>query len=105
MYLEYVTQRTRYEQTIFKKAQAVHEWVRETLDSTEGYSVVSTHNGLGLRVAIHSIRAKNLLKQLHRDLFSGFVEPRLSLDEQGVWTAWFGYSEPIEGSPHYVSLQ
>jgi len=105
MYLEYVPQRTRYEQTIFRKTKAVHEWMSENLDETEGYNVVSTHNGLGLRVAIQSIRAKELLNRLHHDMFSGFVEPRPSLDEQGVWTVWFGYSEPFEGSPHYISLQ
>jgi hypothetical protein len=105
MYLEYVPQRTRYEQTMFRKAEAVHEWASESLDGTERYSVVSTHSGLGLRVAIQSIRAKELLKRLHSDLFSGFVEPRPSLDEHGVWRAWFGYSEPFEGSPHYSVMQ
>lgn len=102
MYLERVPQRTRYEQAMLRKEQRVHEWVSKNLDSTELYSVVPTHSGLGLRVAIHSLRAKELIKRLHVEEFSGFVEPTPRLDEQGVWTAWFGYSEPFEGSPHYT---
>jgi hypothetical protein len=105
MYLAAQSTRTGYEQIMVRQTQRSREWLSERLHSTEEYNLVPTHDGIGLRVAIRSIRAKELLLSLHKDVFSpGFEEPKLSLDEDGVWTAWFGYSEPIP-SPHYVSMQ
>jgi hypothetical protein len=102
MYIQTRTQREEYQRIIVRKTQEVRKWVSEKLDGTELYNAEPTHDGIGLRIAIKSIRAKQLLLDLHKDVFyPGFEEPKLSLDEQGVWTAWFGYSEPVV-SPHYV---
>lgn len=102
MYMQSRSQREEYQRIIVRKIQEVRRWVSETLDGTELYNVEPTHDGIGVRVAIKSIRAKELLLNLHKDVFwPGFEEPKPSLDEQGVWTAWFGYSEPV-ASPHYV---
>ena len=51
--------------------------------------VVPTHNGLGLSVGIRSIRAKELLFDLHREEFSHFVQPKPTMDKNGMWTASF----------------
>jgi hypothetical protein len=98
------TTRTECQQIISRKEWEVREWVSKNLDSTEPYTVLRDPYGLGLRVAILSIQAKQLLFDLHRDVFSGFTKPNPWLEENGVWSAWFGYSEPWNLSRHYVPL-
>ena len=105
MYLQSRSQREEYQRIILRKAEEVRRWISARLNGTEEYNIERTHDGVGLRVAIRSIRAKGLLLELYKDVFSpGFEQPKPSLNEQGVWTAWFGYSEPVS-SPHYVSMQ
>jgi hypothetical protein len=105
MYLKARGLRIEFQRVILRKEQEVREWVSKNLDRTEQYTVLRDPNHLGLRVAIMSIRAKELLVNLHRDVFSpGFEKPKPWLQENGVWSAWFGYSEPWSPSVHYVHL-
>src|ERR1700685_1795747 len=97
------SQREEYQQIMRRKEQDVRSWIGKTLDGTEEYNVELTHDGIGLRVSFRSLRAKQLLLNLHRDEFSpSFAMSSPTLDEQGVWSAWFGYSEPLE-TPRYIS--
>lgn len=104
MYVPSPSQREEYQRIILRKEQDIRRWVSKNLDGSERYNITRTHDGIGMRVAILSIRAKELLLRLHREELFTFSEPTLSLDEQGVWTAWFGYSEPAQ-SPHYILIQ
>jgi hypothetical protein len=105
MYVQTRSTREELQQVIVRKEQEVRRWIAKNLGSTEEYNLARTHDGIGLRVGIRSIQAKELLQRLYREVFSPlFEEPKPSLDETGVWTAWFGYSEPAS-SPHYVSME
>jgi len=104
MYLQTRSQREAYQRVILRKADEVRRWASENLDGTEDRRIESTHNGIGMLVFIRSIRAKEILARLHRDVFSGFTQPTSWLEDNGEWSAWFGFSEPLE-SPHYVRLQ
>jgi hypothetical protein len=98
-------QRIDYQRVMARKEGEVWSWLNRNLDGTEQCSVLSESNGLALRVVILSIRAKELLLLLHQEVFSpGFVKPAPSLNENGVWSAWFGYSEPWDLSRYYISL-
>jgi len=46
---------------------------------------------------MYSIRAKELLERLHKDVFSGFEMVNPLRNENGFWTAWFGFSYPVSG--------
>jgi len=103
MYLAARSMRAEFQQVVSRKEREVREWVSKNLDGTERYAVLRDPNGLGLRVEILSIRAKELLGKLHESVFSPvFAKPNPSLDENGVWSAWFGFSEPLSLSPHYI---
>jgi hypothetical protein len=97
-------QRSDYEQTILRKAPEAATWLGKSLDATEEFNILIEPNGLGVTVAICSIRAESLLMDLHADVFSGFVKPHTRVKGR-VRTAWFGYSEPLDRSVHYVSMQ
>jgi hypothetical protein len=106
MYTTGPTLREEFQQVILRKDRQVREWVSENLDGTEGYSIVRDPNGLGLRVGFSSIRAKALHMKLRSDVFSpAFAEPKLALDETGVWSAWFGFGEPWDISPNYIFVR
>jgi len=105
MYGQCISNRQRFQDIIRRKAQNVREWVSDNLDSSERYCLLPDPNGLGFRVAIDSIRAKELLKALHREVFSpGFAEPKPWLQENAVWSAWLGYGEPWEPAVHYLPV-
>lgn len=105
MYLRTRSQREEYHRIIVRKAEAVRRWASENLDWTEERRLEFTHSGIGMLVFIRSIRAKGLLVRLHREVFSpGFSQPTPWLEDNGEWSAWFGYSEPLE-SPNYVRIQ
>jgi hypothetical protein len=107
MYLPYRSTRQVFQEIMVRKARDVGEWVNKNLDSTERYGISPDPNGLGFRVGILSRQAKELLLRLHREVFSsGFVEPKPWLEDNGVWTAWFGYVEPWEHpSVHFLPMQ
>jgi hypothetical protein len=105
MYLATKSMREEFVQVIVRKDREAREWVNKNLDGTERYAIVRDPNGLGLRVAIISIRAKEKLMGLHRSVFSPvFAKPTPSLDQNGVWSAWFGFSEPLNHSTYYIPL-
>lgn len=104
MYGQFVHPRTEVRVAISRKQPKVFAWLYQNLDGTELFNVLLDPSGLGFRVAIRSIRARNLFLDLHADVLPGFNEPQLRL-EDGVWTAWFGYGEPFHPSVHYVSMQ
>jgi hypothetical protein len=95
MYLPARSLQEEFQQIMFRKEGEVREWVSKNLDGAEQYNILRDPNHLGFRVAMLSVRAKDLLVSLHRDVFSpGFEKPKPSLEENGAWTAWFGYGEP-----------
>jgi hypothetical protein len=105
MYMTMPPQRVQWQQIIVRKERDTREWISENFDEAEEYSIQQDPNGLGFRVGIRSLRAKELFMRLHRDVFlSGFAQPKLSLDENGVWTAWFGYGEPFQPPTHYIAM-
>jgi hypothetical protein len=94
-----------FEQVITRKERESHKWAGNKLDRTELYNVFPDSGGLGLRVVIRSIRAKELLDNLYQDVFSPvFVKPKPWLENDGAWSAWFGYVEPLNFPMHYVSM-
>jgi hypothetical protein len=95
MYRDAPTLREGYQRTILRKYEEVLSWAGKNLDSTEEYGLTLTHDGLGLKVFVRSLRATVLLGRLHKDVFGAFSQPNLSVDERRVWSAWFGYSEPF----------
>jgi hypothetical protein len=98
--------REEFQQVIVRKEGQVREWVGKKLDHTERYTVLRSPDGLGFRVAISSIRAKQLLGDLHADVLSPvFEKPNPWLEHGGVWSAWFGFSEPWNPPMHYTTLQ
>jgi hypothetical protein len=104
MYLPAKTTRTTYQEIVSRKTRESCEWFSKNLDGTEEYSIVSTHNGIGMRVFIRSIRAKELFSKLHQDVFpQGFVQPQPWLEDNGAWSVWYGYSEPWPPM-NYVSI-
>ena len=70
--------------------------MNETLDGTEDYRIELTHGGLGLWIFIRLIRARELLLHLHREVFRQFTKPEPRLENLLEWSAWFGFSEPLE---------
>lgn len=99
MYLrQHRTQREVLEETTVRRTRNARRWLNENLSSIEERIVEPTHNGLGLSVGIRSIRAKELLFDLHREEFSHFVQPKPTLDKNGMWTASFCFSVPFESS-------
>lgn len=103
MYLPSRSTRQDFQAIIERKASSVQEWIHENTDRTELYRIIPEPNGLGLRVDFYSIRAKALLLKLHKDVFTpGFAEPNPSVDESGVWSARWYYSEPWNMSPNYI---
>jgi hypothetical protein len=104
MYLPARNQRDEYQRIILRKAEEVRAWASANLDGTEQRRMESTHEGIGMRVFIRSIRAKTLLLRLYQEAFSGFSKPTLRLEDTGEWSAWFGYSEPLQ-SANYVRIQ
>jgi hypothetical protein len=99
------SQREQWQQIMVRKERDVRTWVSENFDGTEQYSIRRDPSGLAILIGFRSIRAKELLLRLHQDVFSqGFARPTPSLDENGVWTVWFGYVEPLQPPTHYVSM-
>jgi len=106
MYVQIPSQREQWQEIMARKEQDVRTWVSKNFDGTEEYSIHRDPSGLAIRVGFRSIRAKQLLLRLHQDVFSpGFGRPKPCLDESGVWTAWFGYVEPVQPPVRYVSMQ
>jgi hypothetical protein len=97
------SQREEYQGVISRKDADVGRWMNRNLNGTESYRIELTHNGLGMRVFLRSTRAKELLSRLHRDVLPTFTEPEPKLVNLAEWSAWFGFSEPLE-SPHYVRV-
>lgn len=104
MYLPGRSQREEYQRTIQRKAQEVCRWTSENLGGTEDRRVEFTHDGIGVLVFIQSIRPKELLLRLHREVFPTFSQPTPRLENSHEWSAWFGFSEPAD-SPNYVPSQ
>jgi len=98
------SQRDEYKRTILRSADAIRKWTSENLDSTENRRLELTNDGLGLKVFIRSIRAKELLQRLQQEaLPSGFGRSIPWLEDSGEWSIWFGFSEPVE-SPNYLRI-
>lgn len=98
------SQRDEYKRSILRVADAIRKWTSENLDDTETRRFEQTHDGLGLKVLIRSIRAKELLVRLQQEaLPSGFGRSAPWLEDTGEWSIWFGFSEPAE-SPNYVRI-
>jgi hypothetical protein len=104
MYVPARSQRDEYKRIILRTADAIRKWTSENLDSTENRRFELTNEGLVLKVFIRSIRAKELLQRLQREvLTSGFARTIPWLEDSGEWSIWFGFSEPVE-SPNYVRI-
>jgi hypothetical protein len=95
--------RLDWQRVIARKLREAWDSLDKNLEETEGRTVLSESDGLALRVVIQSIRAEALLHQLHRDVFApGFAMNGTQVEENGMRSAWFGYSEPINLSRHYI---
>jgi hypothetical protein len=98
-------QRIDWERVVVRKQREAWDWLNRNLDQSERGNVSPESDGLGLRVAIQSIRAEELLRGLHRDVFSpGFEMPITRAENGSIRSAWFGYSEPLNLSRHYIPL-
>ena len=98
------SQRDEYKRSILRISDAIRRWTSENLDSTEQRRLEPTNDGLGLRVLIRSIRAKELLLRVQEEaLPSGFGRSTPWVEDTGEWSIWFGFSEPAE-SPNYVRI-
>jgi hypothetical protein len=98
------SQRDEYKRTILRIADAIRRWTSENLDNTEQRRLEPTNDGIGLRVFLRSIRAKELLLRLQQEAVpSGFGRSIPWLEDTGEWSIWFGFSEPAE-SPNYVRI-
>lgn len=92
MYGEPEGMRKIYQGIILRKTSQTFEWLQEHLDSTELYSVLRDESGLCVSVAVQSVRAKQLLHDLHRAVFpTGFDEPRPWLEDNHFWSATYRY--------------
>ena len=97
-------QREEYKRTILRVQDAVRKWTSERLDSTEARRFELTHDGLGLKVLIRSLRAKELLQHLQQEAIPPTFGRTIPwLEDGGEWSIWFGFSEPV-ASPHYVQI-
>jgi hypothetical protein len=82
-----------------RKERKAWAWLRRNIVETELYNVLRGPDGLALRVVIRSIRAEELFRNLHRDVFSPDLEmPIIQLEKNGVRSACFSYSEPLNPS-------
>jgi hypothetical protein len=103
-YGKFVLPRTELQRLVSLKEPKAREWLKKNLDGTESFGVLRDPSGLGFRVAIRSIRARDLFLNLHADVLPGFNDPRPWL-EDGVWSVLFGYGGPFHPSVHYLSMQ
>lgn len=95
MYGEPKGMRKIYQEIMVRKTASCFEWLQGHLDSTELYSVSRDETGLCLSVAVQSLRAKQLLRDLHRAVFpAGFEEPKPWLEENKFWSATYQYLDP-----------
>ncbi len=95
--------RLGYVQVIDRKEDEVRRFASEHFEGAERYRILRDPNSISLRIAISSPRAKELFVKLHAEVFRTFTPPTPSLQENGEWVAWFGFSEP--GIPtNYVSI-
>jgi hypothetical protein len=104
MYGQPQSTRIGYQQVINRKEDEVRRWASKYFAGDERYRVLRDPDSISLRVEIFSPRAKDLLLKLHADVFPTFTKPEPSLQENGEWIAWFGYSEPWP-SRNYVTIQ
>lgn len=95
MYVQVPSQRQEYRRTMLERAQALDEWKGSHLGENESFAIWWSEDGLRFTVGICSIRAEQLMLRLHKDVLSGFVMNNFMRSENGVWSAWFGYSEPF----------
>jgi hypothetical protein len=75
---------------IRRAAQELSRRATEFLDWTEECVFYFDADGLGLRVGIRSIRARQIFEALQRSIFRGF-EPHAFRYEDGMVWARFGY--------------
>jgi len=90
-----------------RKERKAWGWLRKNIVETELYGILRESDGLALRVVIRSLRAEELFRNLHRDVFSPDLEmPIIQLEKNGVRSACFSYSEPlIPCTPEYFRNQ
>lgn len=96
-------ERLDWQRVMSRKERKAWNWLRRNIVETELYNIVREPNGLAVRVVIRSIRAEELFRDLHRDVFSPDLEmPIIHLEKNGVRSACFGYSEsPNPSMPMY----
>jgi hypothetical protein len=100
------SQRDEYKGTILRSANAIRKWASENLDNTENRRFELTNDGLGLKVFIRSIRAKELLQRVQQEALSPrFARTVPRLEDSGEWSIWFGYSEPWSLRTTFESIQ
>jgi hypothetical protein len=97
--------RASWQRVMARKQPETRDWLNGNLDQTERFTVLSESDGLVVRVVIQSIRAEALRHKLHKDVFApGFAMNGTRVEENGMRSAWFGYSEPLDLSRYYTSL-
>lgn len=68
---------------------------REVLDSTEELALRFDSSGLGIRIGIRSIRARQLFKSLQQALCPSFEPHLIWYEDDGVVWARYGFREGI----------
>lgn len=97
--------RVDWQRVMARKHKETLAWLAENLEPAEPCNVMDESDGLALRVVIQSIRAEGLLYRLHLDVFApAFAMNGTRVEEGGIRSAWFGYSEPSNLSRHYIPL-
>lgn len=95
MYLPAVSHHTSFEGILGTKTQQTHRDLQARLDFTEQYQIRLDQSKLCLEVGVRSPRARDVLHDLHRSVFSvGFEERLLRLDEEGFLWASYPFVDP-----------
>jgi hypothetical protein len=97
MYVQVPSQLEEYQRIMLERVHECRKWETEHLSAERLGILWNDANHISIKVGMYSIRAKELLERLHKDVFSGFEMVNPSRNENGVWTAWFGFSYPVSG--------
>jgi len=98
------SQSEELKKTVLRVCDAVAAWSSDKFDSTETRRTQIINDGLGFKIFVRSIRAKELLQDLQQEVYPNLLRHcKLWLEENGEWSITFFFSEPIE-SPNYVRI-
>jgi len=104
MYGAAISQREEYKKTVLRILDAIVEWSSDKFNSMETRRTQIMNDGLGCKVFVRSIRAKELLQDMQQEVYPNLLRHcKLRLEENDEWSITFFFSEPIE-SPNYVRV-